>query len=181
MDDAAPRAPRRARTPQEERDALLAYAFRALGGRALTEAELRSKLEKRSPDEALVREVLKRVQELGYQDDAHVARAEGARRSVGAFRVRQTLKRRGVDEALIQDTVAARDPDEERGAARELLERRWASFARKRDPKASAYAFLARRGFPSPVIWSAIRELDAALLAEIEDMGEETLDADDLE
>lgn len=181
MDDAAPRAPRRARTPQEERDALLAYAFRALGGRALTEAELRSKLEKRSPDEALVREVLKRVQELGYQDDAHVARAEGARRSVGAFRVRQTLKRRGVDEALIQDTVAARDPDEERGAARELLERRWASFARKRDPKASAYAFLARRGFPSPVIWAAIRELDAALLAEIEDTGEETLDADDLE
>ena len=179
--DEAPRAPRRARTPQEERDALLAYAFRALGGRALTEAELRTKLENRSSDEALVGEVLKRVQELGYQDDAQVARTEGARRSVGAFRVRQTLKRRGVNEELIQETVAARDPDEEKGAALELLQRRWAGFACKRDPKASAYAFLARRGFPSPVVWAAIREQDAALLAGMEDAGDGETEADGLE
>ncbi|GHF28818.1 regulatory protein [Deinococcus metalli] len=155
------------RTPQEERDDLLAYAFRALGGRALTESELRGKLEKRSDDPDLVQTVLTRVQELGYQDDAHVARAEGSRTSVGRHRVRQTLKRRGVPEPLIQETVAARDPDQEAESARTLLERRWPALARKRDPRASAYAFLARRGFGGDAIWAAIREVSAAAGAEV--------------
>jgi regulatory protein len=159
--DAAP-SEKPSRTPQQERDALLAYAFRALGGRALTENELRAKLERRSDDPELVRTVLARVQELGYQDDAHVARAEGSRASVGRYRVQQTLKRRGVPELLIQETVAARDPEQEAGAARSLLERRWPALARKRDPRASAYAFLARRGFGGDAIWAAIREVSAA-------------------
>lgn len=153
------------KTPEERqkaRDDLLAYAFRALSGRALTEAELRTRLLRRTDDEALAGEVLARVQELGYQNDEGVARAEGSRRGVGGFRVRQTLKRRGVTQGLIEETLAARDPDEEQADATALLERRWSSFARKRDPRASAYAFLARRGFPGSVIWAAIREVSAA-------------------
>ncbi|MDV6373855.1 RecX family transcriptional regulator [Deinococcus arenicola] len=154
----------RPKTPEEQRDALLAYAFRALGGRALTETELRGKLERRSDNPELIGEVLKRVQELGYQADEQVARVEGNRRGVGGFRVRQTLKRRGVAEDLIQDTLEARDPDEERAGAIALLERRWPSLSRKRDPKASAYAFLARRGFGGDAIWPAIRELSERAL-----------------
>ncbi|CAM3805036.1 RecX family transcriptional regulator [Deinococcus frigens] len=149
----------RPKTPQEQRDALLAYAFRALGGRALTGAELRGKLERRSDNPELIEEVLKRVQELGYQNDEQVAQIEGKRRGVGGFRVRQTLKRRGVTEELIQDTLEARDPDQERAEALEILERRWPALARKKDPKASAYAFLARRGYGGDAIWPAIREL----------------------
>ncbi|EYB69454.1 recombination regulator RecX [Deinococcus phoenicis] len=147
---------------QKARDDLLAYAFRALSGRALTEAELRTRLNRRTDDEALAAEVLARVQELGYQNDEGVARAEGTRRGVGGFRVRQTLKRRGVQAALIEETLAARDPQEEHADAAALLERRWPSFARKRDPRASAYAFLARRGFPGAVIWAAIHEVARA-------------------
>ncbi|MFC4636871.1 recombination regulator RecX [Deinococcus hohokamensis] len=156
-----PAGPRTPPTPEEAREALLAYAFRALGARALTETELRTKLQRRSDDEALVAEVLGRVRELGYQDDAQVARAENARRGVGTHRVRQTLKRRGVEETLITDTLAGRDPDQEAEDLRSMLERRWASFARKRDPAASAYAFLARRGYPGSLIWPAIREQQA--------------------
>lgn len=148
-----------AQTERDERDSLLAYAFRALGNRALTEAELRARLERRSKNAELIQEVLGRVQELGYQDDALVAQVEGGRRSVGALRIRHTLKRRGLDQELIQQTLAARDPDAELEAVRELLSRRWASFARKRDPKASAYAFLARRGFAASAIWTALREV----------------------
>lgn len=147
---------------QKARDDLLAYAFRALSGRALTEAELRTRLLRRTDDAALAQEVLTRVQELGYQNDEGVARAEGLRRGVGGFRVRQTLRRRGVTDGLIEETLAGRDPEEEQADATALLERRWSSFARKRDPRASAYAFLARRGFPGAVIWAAIREVAAA-------------------
>nr|WP_246580427.1 RecX family transcriptional regulator [Deinococcus aestuarii] len=147
---------------QKARDDLLAYAFRALSGRALTETELRARLLRRTDDETLAAEVLARVQELGYQSDEGVARAEGHRRGVGGFRVRQTLKRRGVGEGLIEETLATRDPEEEQADARAILERRWPSFARRRDPRATAYAFLARRGFPGAVIWAAIREVSAA-------------------
>lgn len=154
-------APRPPPSPEAAREALLAYAFRALGARALTEAELRSKLQRRSDDEALVAQVLGRVRELGYQDDAQVAHAENVRRGVGTHRVRQTLKRRGVEEALISDTLAARDPEREAEDLRGMLARRWPSFARKRDPAASAYAFLARRGYPGSLIWPAIREQQA--------------------
>ena len=118
----SPLEPARTPTPEEARDTLLAYAFRALGARALTATELRGKLERRSDDEALVQEVLERVQELGYQDDAQVAQVEGTRRGIGGFRVRQTLKRRGVTAPLIEETMLARDPDDEQAAATEVLE-----------------------------------------------------------
>lgn len=153
---------RRPRTREEEREALLAYAFRALGARANTAAELRGKLARRCEDEEMVEDVLRRVQELGYQNDAEVARSEGRRSGVGTFRVRQTLKRRGVDAELIDETLQARDPDAEQEDAARLLARRWPALRGKRDPRASAYAFLARRGFPSGVIWAALREVSEA-------------------
>lgn len=156
--EAEPR-PRRPKTREEQREALLAYAFRALGARAITEAELRGKLERRSEDPELVEEVLRRVQELGYQNDAEVARAENKRRGVGEMRVRQTLRRRGLGADLIEETLQTRDPEEEQQQAIDLLTKRWPALSRKRDPRASAYAFLARRGFGGSVIWPAIREV----------------------
>ena len=154
-----PQQPRRPRTPEEQREALLAYAFRALGARAVTASELRAKLERRSDDPELIEDVLKRVQDLGYQNDEEVARAENRRSGVGSLRVRQTLKRRGVGAELIEETLQERDPQQEHDDAVRLLERRWPALQRKRDPRASAFAFLARRGFGSSVIWPAIREV----------------------
>lgn len=166
--------PERQKSPEEQRDELLAYAFRALGQRALSAAELRGKLERRSDDPELIAEVLARVQDLGYQQDEQVARIETARRGVGQFRVRQTLKRRGLGEELIAETIQAIDPGEEHEAATALLARRWPSIARKRDPRASAYALLARRGFPGNVIWAAIREVSTASeTGELKEPGEE--------
>ena len=154
--------PARPKTPEEQRDDLLAYAFRALAQRALSATELLGKLERRSEDPELINEVLARVQELGYQHDEQVARIETSRRGVGQFRVRQTLKRRGLETELIDETIRNIDPDSEHQAAVELLTRRWPSMARKRDPKASAYALLARRGFPGSIIWPAIQEVAEA-------------------
>ncbi|UQN05520.1 RecX family transcriptional regulator [Deinococcus sp. QL22] len=174
-----PAKPARVPTPEEARDNLLAYAFRALGARALTAAELRAKLQRRSDDEALIEQVLERVQELGYQDDAQVAQAEGARRGIGGFRVRQTLKRRGVTAPLIDETMQARDPDDEQTSATELLSRRWPSLSRKRDPRSSAYGFLARRGFPGSVIWNAIREVSAEHIDDEDAVEPEFIDDDE--
>jgi regulatory protein len=139
------------------------YAFRALGQRALSRAELRTRMLRRSEDEPLVESVLERVQELGYLSDEQVAQAEARRRGVGAGRVRQKLRQRGVENSLIEDVIAERDPDAERDDARALLERRWPSFQRAADPQRRAFNFLMRRGYQSSLIWTLIREVAAGM------------------
>ena len=65
-----------------------------------------------------------------------------------------------MDEALIQDTLQARDPDEEVAQALTLLTRRLSSLQRGRNPRAKAYGLLARRGYGSDVIRRALEGLD---------------------
>lgn len=143
----------------QAREKLLTYAFAALSRRALTEAELRQRLERRSDQEMLIQHVLERVRELGYQNDAAVAESEGRRRGVGEYRIRQRLKQRGLDEELIQETLEARDPEAEEQDAREGLARRLGGFARKKNPKGSAYAWLTRRGYSSDLIRRLLDEV----------------------
>ena len=145
-------------TPEEQREQLLMYAFRALGQRALSEAELERRMLRRNEDGDLVRSVLERVRELGYLSDLQVAQAEARRRGVGSVRVRQKLRQRGVDTLLIEEVIAERDPDAEAEDARTLLDRRWPSFQRAADPQKRAFDFLMRRGYSSGLIWPLLRE-----------------------
>lgn len=171
--------PARPKTPEEQQAALMEYALRALSARALSAAELRGKLARRSDDENQIEGVLERLIELRYLDDSQVARIEGQRRGVGAYRVRARLKQRGVDEELIAETLQARDPDEEVEQARALLERRWNAILRGKNPKAKAYGLLARRGYGGEVIRRALEGLDWSASAEDESwLGEETGEED---
>lgn len=171
---------RRSDGPPEppSREELLAAAFRSLSQRALTEAELRGRLERRGAGPEDVSATIERVRELGYLSDAQVAQAEGARRGVGKYRVRATLQRRGVDGELIEQVLQNRDPDDELEAATALLERQANKFRRARDPRSSAYGFLARRGYGGDVIWKAIA---AARLGEVGDVDVDELLEDDLD
>ena len=171
QNDQKPRPPRRAATPDEQREQLLMYAFRALGQRALSEAELERRMLRRNDDPGLVQAVLERVRDLGYLSDLQVAQAEAGRRGVGTGRVRQKLRQRGVGSELIEEALAARDPDDEAEDARSLLERRWPSFRRAVDPQRRAFDFLMRRGYGSALIWTLLRERMAE--QELEDLGTE--------
>ncbi len=150
----------------EQREQLLMYAFRALGQRALSEAELRGRMLRRQPDPELVSGVLERVRELGYLNDGQVAQAEARRHGVGSGRVRQKLRQRGVENQLIEEVLAERDPEAEAEDARTLLTRRWPSFQRAPDPQKRAFAFMLRRGYSSSLIWLLLREVAAEHLAE---------------
>lgn len=152
-----PAEPPRHQAPSREE--LLAYAFRALAQRALTEAELRARLARRGADEAAQDGLLARLRELGYLDDAAVAGAASARRGVGRFRVKAELKRRGVEAGTIEEALAQRDPEQDLDSARALVERHLAKWRRAKNPRASAYGFLARRGFEGAVIWQVLGEV----------------------
>jgi len=175
-DAATPAAPRREPTPAEQREALQMYAFRALGQRALSEAELRRRMARRSEDTELIEAVLTRLRELGFLSDEQVAQAEARRRGVGTGRVRQKLRQRGVGSEVIEEALAARDPDDEAEDARALLDRRWSSFQRAADPQKRAFDFLMRRGYSSRLIWPLLRE--KGLQQELEDL-EAEVEAED--
>ena len=132
------------------------YAFRALAARALSVSELRTRLLRRAANPEDAESVLARVQELGYLDDAVLARTMANRSGIGRHRVRAELTRRGVDDALTQQALTVRDDDREAQEAAALLERQLPRLRRARDPRASAFAYLARRGFGSGVIWQVL-------------------------
>mgnify|MGYP001759714076 FL=1 len=144
---------------QAAREKLLAYAFQALSRRALSEAELRGRLQRRSDQDALIAEVLARVQELGYQDDSNVAEAEARRSGIGPYRLRQRLKQRGLDDDLIRETLEAHDPEAEEEDARAQLQKRLSTFARRKNPRASAYGWLTRRGYSGDLIRRLLDEV----------------------
>ncbi|MBF0285447.1 MAG: RecX family transcriptional regulator [Magnetococcales bacterium] len=147
---------------------LLARAARKLGRRPMSRRELIAALEdpEREPesDPALLARVADRCQELGYLDDAAFARQRTAWRlercGWGPARLRLELRRKGVDEPLIQEALARQTEElAPEAGARQALRRRFgespaadgSTLRRMRD-------FLARRGFDGATIRRAIGE-----------------------
>ena len=151
-------------------EALFDYAVRALGRRALTEAELRRKLVARAALPEYVDEALGRVRDLGYLDDARTAESHAYTRKelnvLGRRRVLAELRRRGVDpetaERTVDETYSGVDEVE---LIREHLRRKLGRRLEEKihDPKAvqRLYASLARAGFSSGRIGEALRQAAA--------------------
>ena len=135
------------------------YAYRALSQRALSERELRERLKKRDVAEPEAERVLARLRELGYLDDASLARALGEKRGVGPLRLRSELARRGVPREVADTVLTGRDGERDHAEAARLVEKHHAKWQRAKNPRASAYGFLARRGFGSDVIRQALGDL----------------------
>lgn len=152
-----------------------------LATRSRSVAETRRRLLSLGYPATLVEEVLARLEQMGYLDDAAFAAAWVASRDRsrprGASALSQELRRKGIDDATVRATLADRDaardedgtggtdPDEgEPGsadlvAARRLLDRKAATLAREADPRRrrqKAYALLARHGFDPDTCRSAL-------------------------
>jgi regulatory protein len=135
---------------------------------------------------ALCAQVVARLVELGYLDDAAFARAwvesRDRARPRGAVALRRELQLKGVpDETIRQalaeraaaaaartDDIEAAPPSADREAARRLLERRMPTLRRESDPRRrrqKAYALLARSGFAPDVCG----EVAASVAADLAD------------
>jgi regulatory protein len=153
---------------------LYAAALRALMRRAHSTFELRTYLERRALEPAMVRHVMARLKQEKLIDDARYAldfahaRASGRRQ--GGRRIAQELRKRGVPDQHINAAIAQVFADLDEGAmVRKAIERR----TRSRGPldarkTASLYRTLLRAGFDPGVIR---RELRAAPVPEpVEDL-----------
>ena len=139
----------------------LGIAYRHLGRRDRTVAEMRGHLAKKGVEEAVGEAVIAELGEQGYLDDARYAkRFAEDRRALdgwGAERIERRLREVGVEREEIAAALADQDAAGELNAAVELLRRRFPHPPDTDRDRERALAFLARRGYDLETAYDAVR------------------------
>jgi regulatory protein len=150
--------PRRRGRSDEER--ALELAYRALGRRERTVAEVRALLERKRVEPSAIDAAVAELREAGFLDDARYARqyAEDKRtlERWGSERIALDLRRRGIPPDLIEAALRDRGHDDELATALLLLEQRAPELADDRD-RDRAWRILVRRGYQPEIAYEAVR------------------------
>jgi regulatory protein len=146
----------------------LDLAYRYLGHRDRTVAELRRHLEAKGVEPRTAEAAIAELTVQGYLDDARYAqRFAEDRRTIdawGAERIERRLLAVGVDAALIAAALDERDADEELEAALAVLRRRFPRAPSDDRERERALGMLVRKGYELELAYDAVRafERDAA-------------------
>jgi regulatory protein len=141
-------------------------AFRYLGRRDRTVAEMRAHLAARGIDPDVVESAIGDLEGQGYLDDAAFAERYAAdRRELdgwGSERIESRLRELGVDGGLVARALGTRDADAERDAALALLRRRFPVPPDDDRGRARALGLLVRRGYELELAHDVIRAHERA-------------------
>jgi regulatory protein len=141
-------------------DRAIELAYKYLGRRDRTVAEVRRHLEGKGCEPAAVDAATAELAETGYLDDARYAQrfAEDRREldGWGAERIAQRLAAAGVGREDIDAAVAGRDRAAELEAAVALVRRRFPALESDRD-RDRALGLLVRRGYELELAYDAVR------------------------
>lgn len=150
----------------DDDEAALAAALRILGGASQSADALQRKLRQRGFASRAVRAAVERCRELGYVDDAALARSlvgRHMRSGHGRARVVADLRRRGVSSDAAAEALGAIDEDDETlaaaGIAQKLYDREAARGAVDDRARQRIAAALQRRGYSRSAILSALRSV----------------------
>jgi regulatory protein len=145
---------------QHEHERAIELAYRAVGYRERTVAELRTFLERKRVGPCAIDEAVAEISGAGFLDDARYARrfAEDKRELErwGSERIARDLHRRGVAPDLIEAAVADRSRGSELRSALILLEERLPAPADDRE-RDRAWRLLVRRGYETEIAYEAVR------------------------
>jgi regulatory protein len=143
---------------------LYSAALRALARRAHSSFELRTLLERKTPEPAAARRVLARLKHEKLVDDSRYAldfaRARAGARHQGGRRIAMELRRRGVPDRHIDAAIAQVSAEfDETAIVRKVIERRIRLTRGPFDARkvASLYRTLLRAGFDASVIRRELR------------------------
>jgi regulatory protein len=165
---------------QDEREIVYQKALHFLSYRPRSSAEVRQNLSKRGISEALIEDIMNRLQNTGLVNDETFAQAwvenRNAFRPRGKTALRMELRRKGLSNEIVQSVLdtqvndAALALEAARRYARRLSGLEWPEFRQKLS------GFLARRGFLyttlAPVVsqvWKETQTADAGSLSDNED------------
>jgi regulatory protein len=147
----------------EAMEVALGRAYRFLGRRDRTEAELRTHLLAKGVPEEVAEAALTELAELGYVDDARFAVrfAEDRRRldAWGSERIERRLRELGVAREHVAAALGAQDDGAELDAAVELLRRRFPAPPNSDRDRERALGLLVRRGYDLELAYDAVRAL----------------------
>ncbi|MGY1796856.1 regulatory protein RecX [Geodermatophilus sp. SYSU D00525] len=186
-DEQTPAAPydRDADDPGDPESVARAICLRALTGAARTRQQLADLLERRGVPEEAATAVLDRFGEVGLIDDAAFARAwvtsRQAGRGLARRALRAELRAKGVDGEDAEQALAQVDEEDERAAARRLVERRLPALRRVDRVTATRrlVGMLARKGYNGGLAAGVVREvLDETGSGTDEDGGDGWADVD---
>jgi regulatory protein len=146
------------------RDRALDLAYRYLGQRDRTVAEMRRFLEGKRVDPATIEDAVAELTEQGYLDDARYARrfAEDRREldHWGAERIERRLLVAGLDRELVEAALADQQAEDELHAAVALLRRRFPAPPADDRERNRALGVLARKGYELELAHDAIRAFE---------------------
>jgi regulatory protein len=149
----------------------------SLTGQARTRQELADRLAKREVPDEVAAELLDRFTEVGLIDDSAYARqwVESRHRSRGLAprALAQELRRKGVGDEEAKEALEQIDEDDQRSAARALVDKKLRSMAGLDRQVATRRlaGLLARKGYAAGLAFSVVREA----LAELDDDGDDDL------
>jgi regulatory protein len=136
-------------------------AYRHLGQREHSVAEMRRRLERARTDPEIAEQALAILSEQGYLDDARYARMlVEDRRNVdgwGEQRIRARLQQAGIKRDLIDQALGEGGHAGELAGAIALLQRRWRRAPADDRERQRAFGQLIRMGYESEVAYEAIR------------------------
>ncbi len=141
----------------------LGRAYRHLGRRDRSVAEMRRHLLSRGADADVAEAAIAELREQDYLDDARFARRfTEDRRALdgwGTDRIERRLLEVGVDRAEIAAALAQRDAGSELEAAVELLRRRFPAPPADERDRERALGLLVRKGYELELAYDAVRAL----------------------
>ena len=144
----------------------LDLAYRFLGRRDRTVAEVRRHLAAKEVDEASIEAAVAELEEQGYLGDARYAlRFAEDRRALdgwGGERIERRLQAAGAPAEHVAAALATQDPEGELEAAVELLRRRLAEPPRSDRDRERALASLVRKGYELDLAYDAVRAFERA-------------------
>lgn len=138
--------------------------YRLLAARARSQQELRQALQRKGIDEETAERVLQKFVDAGLVDDAAFARdwvrSRSRSRGLGRKALGFELRRKGVDESLIEIALSEVDSDDEEERARELVQRKLRTMTIG-DPVVVTrrlIGMLARKGYSEGLAFRIVRE-----------------------
>jgi len=127
-----------------------------------TQKELQEKIKRSGISQEAAREAAEKMEEIGLLDDAayakNLARTLFERKKYGFRRVQQELRLKGISPEIAEQVLVEFAPEDAAEVIRELLERKYSSYAQDEKVKRRAVAAMLRFGYQNDDIRRAMRE-----------------------